>query len=726
MKRSAVLLSLLSDFLLLCFGVLGTLLCPLTALDLPCDYGFLLSCCLLLCLLFTLLCRFCRRVWPFRLAGLAVIGWVIFQNWTTIRQTTLALVSTALNQWRATYDWLGFFSWETSVAASETSATLVFLLLAALLVLLLSWAALRRHSLYTTLPLTLPALLVSLAAENASPAPQALFLLLAFWLGLTLTRDLRKNRDTRSMLAALCLPCVAYLAFFGLYLLCSPSNYVRPDYADNAQLRIMQTLVQTGNFQLPTMQSASQHMENLPLDQLDGGPTSNATVLRVRASFAGQLYLRGYSMLNYSDSTWTLGTGGTDYEAYFSALTAAEPTDTVEIRAALDSSGLLYTVYGLCGDLPEGAQLVGDYAISYSGSDSYTLSCSTDAIDVGTTTYGQSVAASSDYLSVDMTAAQLAALTEISEQILASLPEGERTVEDIAGAVADYVRSSAVYDLDTPSNPEGTDFVLYFLQESHQGYCVHFASATTLLLRNLGIPARYVTGYSVQISRANSWVSVRASDAHAWTEYFNGETWVPLESTPGYDTITYVEADPESTNASAEPLPEDSETPVDESESPEPTADSPSSQTPEPESSQDNSPDASQQAGSSHTAASSGADATQAPLTRFLWLLPIPLLILFFALRRSWILRRRNARFQDPDPANAFAAMWAYMLRQERHGIIPSEALIALAEKARFSREGASQEDCDVLRRELETAIHALYQGASWPQKLALQYWYVV
>lgn len=725
MKRSAVLLSLLSDFLLLCFGVLGTLLCPLTALDLPCDYGFLLSCCLLLCLLFTLLCRFCRRVWPFRLAGLAVICWVIFQNWSTIRQTTLALVSTALNQWRATYDWLGFFSWETSVAASETSATLVFLLLAALLVLLLSWAALRRHSLYTTLPLTLPALLVSLAAENASPAPQALFLLLAFWLGLTLTRDLRKNRDTRSMLAALCLPCVAYLAFFGLYLLCSPSDYVRPDYADNAQLRIMQTLVQTGNFQLPTMQSASQHMENLPLDQLDGGPTSNATVLRVRASFTGQLYLRGYSMLNYSDSTWTLGTGGTDYEAYFSALTAAEPTDTVEIRAALDSSGLLYTVYGLCGDLPEGAQLVGDYAISYSGSDSYTLSCSTDAIDVGTTTYGQSVAASSDYLSVDMTAAQLAALTEISEQILASLPESERTVEDIAGAVADYVRSSAVYDLDTPANPEGTDFVLYFLQESHQGYCVHFASATTLLLRNLGIPARYVTGYSVQISRANSWVSVRASDAHAWTEYFNGETWVPLESTPGYDTIT-LEADPESTSTSAEPLPEDSETPVDESESPEPTADSPSSQTPEPESSQDNSPDASQPAGSSNTAASSGADATQAPLTRFLWLLPIPLLILFFTLRRSWILQRRNARFQDPDPANAFAAMWAYMLRQERHGIVPSEALITLAEKARFSREGASQEDCDVLRRELETAIHALYQGASWPQKLALQYWYVV
>jgi hypothetical protein len=64
--------------------------------------------------------------------------------------------------------------------------------------------------------------------------------------------------------------------------------------------------------------------------------------------------------------------------------------------------------------------------------------------------------------------------------------------------VADYVRSSAVYDTDTEAMHELGDFVPWFLTESDRGYCVHFASAAVLLLRCLGVPARYVTGYLVR------------------------------------------------------------------------------------------------------------------------------------------------------------------------------------------------------------------------------------
>jgi hypothetical protein len=103
-----------------------------------------------------------------------------------------------------------------------------------------------------------------------------------------------------------------------------------------------------------------------------------------------------------------------------------------------------------------------------------------------------------------------------------------------AAAIADYVRSSAVYDLNTGSMPrEETDFVLWFLEDAQRGYCIHFATAAAVLLRAAGIPARYVTGFLVQ-TRAGKSVTVTQKDAHAWVEYFDPQlhAWLILEATP--------------------------------------------------------------------------------------------------------------------------------------------------------------------------------------------------
>ena len=69
------------------------------------------------------------------------------------------------------------------------------------------------------------------------------------------------------------------------------------------------------------------------------------------------------------------------------------------------------------------------------------------------------------------------------------------SVEEKAEAIADYVRQTAAYDLKTDRMPEDQqDFAIWFLEESDRGYCVHFASATVVLLRAANIPARYVVG----------------------------------------------------------------------------------------------------------------------------------------------------------------------------------------------------------------------------------------
>lgn len=117
--------------------------------------------------------------------------------------------------------------------------------------------------------------------------------------------------------------------------------------------------------------------------------------------------------------------------------------------------------------------------------------------------------------------------------ILAELGITDATpVVDAAELIKAFVSSSATYDLDTGRMPEGeTDFAMWFLKESDTGYCVHFASAATVLLRAAGIPARYVEGYIADISTSPT--TITGDLAHAWVEYYVPDLgWVILEATP--------------------------------------------------------------------------------------------------------------------------------------------------------------------------------------------------
>ncbi|GAA0687106.1 protein-glutamine gamma-glutamyltransferase TgpA [Marinobacterium maritimum] len=79
----------------------------------------------------------------------------------------------------------------------------------------------------------------------------------------------------------------------------------------------------------------------------------------------------------------------------------------------------------------------------------------------------------------------------------------------------------------------GRDSVDQFLFETQQGYCEHFASATTFVLRSAGIPARVVTGYQGgEWNPYEGYLQVRQYDAHAWVEYWlPGHGWQRLDPT---------------------------------------------------------------------------------------------------------------------------------------------------------------------------------------------------
>ncbi|WP_426661208.1 transglutaminase TgpA family protein [Rhodanobacter aciditrophus] len=81
--------------------------------------------------------------------------------------------------------------------------------------------------------------------------------------------------------------------------------------------------------------------------------------------------------------------------------------------------------------------------------------------------------------------------------------------------------------------PLGRDAMDDFLFDTREGFCEHYASAFTVLMRAAGIPARVVTGYQGGYWNAlGRYLLVRNSDAHAWSEvWLDGRGWVRVDPT---------------------------------------------------------------------------------------------------------------------------------------------------------------------------------------------------
>jgi transglutaminase-like putative cysteine protease len=82
--------------------------------------------------------------------------------------------------------------------------------------------------------------------------------------------------------------------------------------------------------------------------------------------------------------------------------------------------------------------------------------------------------------------------------------------------------------------PAQADPLTHFLLERPAAHCEYFASGAAVLLRAVGVPCRYVTGFvAVEQNRHGGYWVARNRDAHAWVEAFDRERgWVLVEATP--------------------------------------------------------------------------------------------------------------------------------------------------------------------------------------------------
>lgn len=129
-------------------------------------------------------------------------------------------------------------------------------------------------------------------------------------------------------------------------------------------------------------------------------------------------------------------------------------------------------------------------------------------------------------------------------QLPRDLPKRVRDLaSDIAGnqptilakaeAIQSWLQRNTKYDLDIPPQPRGTDAVDHFLFEEKRGYCEQIASSMTVMLRALGVPARFATGYDTgERNIFSGYFEVKASDAHSWVEvYFPRVGWIEFDPT---------------------------------------------------------------------------------------------------------------------------------------------------------------------------------------------------
>jgi transglutaminase-like putative cysteine protease len=144
---------------------------------------------------------------------------------------------------------------------------------------------------------------------------------------------------------------------------------------------------------------------------------------------------------------------------------------------------------------------------------------------------------------------------------------GAATAYDKVIQIQNFLRGDAfVYDINgAPTYQDGA--LAAFLLRTRRGYCEQFASAMTVMVRALGIPARVAVGFTHGTKQPDGGYLVTNKDAHAWPEvWFPNSGWLRFEPTRRVDAATaapsYAAPADSETGAADRPVPAPSPTPA--------------------------------------------------------------------------------------------------------------------------------------------------------------------
>ena len=424
------------------------------------------------------------------------------------------------------------------------SQLLPLLLIAGLVMTVAAWTVTRRKRAFLAVIAALLPLASCLVVTDTVPDTLPIFLLMVGLVLLMMSQSTRRQSEVQGnrLTAILALPVCA--AVLGLFLLIPQGDYSAPE-----QINSMQEILDWFSQQIPVVDQTTQGelvisiggnaKQEVNLTRVGRRIERNTPVMEVTTQYSGTLYLRGRDYDVYTGLGW---------EATQNRVEAGYGPSSIWFRdqhtASIQILGRRGQYYLPCyptqrQTLTGGMVPNPDYIKSYT----YEFSPLRADWQVLWNKYQSAPPVTDFAATVDQRYLELPEGTrqraqEILETILASEESNEElgvgSLPAKASQIEAFVRSSAAYDLDPGRMPGSEeDFALWFLENSDKGYCIHFATAATVLLRAAGIPARYVEGYTVQTDGTETTI-IREKQAHAWVEYYlDNIGWVILDPTPG-------------------------------------------------------------------------------------------------------------------------------------------------------------------------------------------------
>ncbi|MBR5975806.1 MAG: transglutaminase domain-containing protein [Clostridiales bacterium] len=299
---------------------------------------------------------------------------------------------------------------------------------------------------------------------------------------------------------------------------------------------------------------------------------------------------------------------------------------------------------------------------------------------------------------------------------------------EIVRAVTDYVSRLHPYDSHTEFPPENKDFVVWFMTEAKSGFCVHYASTAVVLLRMLGVPARYCTGYMVDNIQGDNLTEVYSTDAHAWFEFFDLKYgWIMGDATPGnataagyFDVNALMEkqgiekkeipdhksSDQNGTAALTTPTPVVTQDPDGATSTPRPTKDA-----------SDTNKEEDKGAGSTDDG-SGGLSGLFSSLTARIISAVLILLLLLIALRLIYTRLWRRAMNDENINKRARAYYRYFAMMSGKWKGRPSSHASFIAQKAAFSAGGISEDELELLVRSGKNGLLGIKNKQPWYRRV--------
>lgn len=741
--------ALLNGILLL-LALLGTVTSFVSAYSIPLA-PVLLLCCVGLSVVFTVLFAMPRRRWVpllFLGGGYALLLWC---RWEEIKAGAFAVYTDIVNLLAEQLHIAEPIELPATLTVQEWADARIFFLIAAavLLAFMLGWTVADRHSTCLTVILTVLPLLPALLA-NILPWWPALMMVVACWLVLLFTSLLRgaSANGLHRFVAAALLACSALLVLLSVFM--PQTDYTHPTWTKIAYARLTElgsriisrlTMDTAVPYTLPGAVATAG--SSMTVDLASAGPLqyTGGTVLRVATETPGRIYLRGYTAALYNRTSWRqlsdedyqsfsqmfdIDWRGINQPAYFPFFTntLSTPPYSIEVENIAAPRNCVYhpsqLIPGSGDGTVDNASFVQDVYLSpYNGTSTHTFyyyppdellrgaESRMHEAEQPEMAYRYFVYQNYTDIPPDFPE-DIAPWLQEAERLsgdytpsVESIPEPYRERIATAWKVAYMLDVTTEYDAETPAMPPGKDFVTYFLSESRRGYCMHFASAATLLLRSMGIPARYVGGYAATMQESGVF-DIPDSAAHVWVEiYLDGYGWHPVEVTPAAREDPILQD-----HTPAEPLPESPVEP--------PQEDTPDSVVPE----EDATP-----APPEEENQSSSPQAEDAANLR--WLLYPAVLIMFavaLALRRLFLRWMRQRKTHEADINCSVLNAYGYMLRLQPWGLQKNEEIEELAQKARFSQHTLTQDEHAVVLHWLEAEELRIDQSLPAWKRLLFRY----